>query len=311
MTTDKTLVESLLKSGIHWGHQRSRRHPKMAEYVWGCKANTDLLDLYQTASHLERAARFLHDVAAQGKTILWVGTKRPARESVEAAAQLVGMPRVTHRWIGGTLSNFGQVKKSVTKLLHYEDVLAKSESFPNYTKKELNTINKIVERLKKNVGGIRNLRYPIGALVLIDINKEHSALKEAKQVGLPTVALVDTNCDPSYVNYVIPGNDDAPRAIKCVVEFLAQAAKAGVEVAVNKQTAHEEALEAGTASQDPALTLIELQEEEEGPQRKVGGNAKPGVKKAGLDDEGRARQRVSRPIKARPFAGPKRADSKG
>ena len=192
----------------------------MDPYIWGSKNNVSLIDVSKTAYQLEKAAKFLESIAAEGKTILWVGTKKPAQDVISSVATALNMPSVTHRWIGGTLSNYSQVTKSRTKLLHYEDVLAKAEKYPFYTKKEFNVIQKAVERLKKNVGGIRSLTWPVAAIVLVDILKERSALKEAARMGVPVVALVDTNADPSLVDYVIPGNDDAPRAIKLVVDYL-------------------------------------------------------------------------------------------
>lgn len=224
----RSFFESLIKSGIHWGHQKSRRNPKMDPYIWGSKNNVSLIDVSKTAHQLEKAAAFLKSVAAEGKPILWVGTKKPAQAIVQSVAMNLNLPYVTHRWIGGTLSNYSQVTKSRTKLLHYEDVLARSEKFPFYTKKELNVIQKAVERLQKNVGGIRSLVWPVGAIIVVDILKERSAVKEAARMGVPIVALVDTNADPSLIDYVIPGNDDAPRAIKLVIDFLSQAVSEGL-----------------------------------------------------------------------------------
>lgn len=217
----------LVKAGVHFGHQTSRWVPKMEPYIWGVKNKVHLIDVSKTAHQLERSAQFLKGVAASGKQILWVGTKKSARDIIQSTATQVDMPFVNHRWVGGTLSNFGQVKKSVTRLLHFEDVLEKSEKYPHYTKKELSEIQKNVERLKSIVGGIRKLNWPIGAIVLVDVNKEHSALREAVSVGVPVVALVDTNADPSNVDYVIPGNDDAPRAIKVILDYLAAAVEEG------------------------------------------------------------------------------------
>jgi len=256
----------LIQSGVHFGHQKSRWCPKMAPYIWGHKNGVHLIDVSKVAIQLERAAKFLEGIASEGKTILWVGTKKPAQNTITAAATSVEMPYVTHRWIGGTLSNFSQVKKSVTKLLHYEDVLARSEKFPHYTKKELNTIHKSVERLKKNVGGITKLTWPVGALVIVDVRKEQSALKEASRMGIPVVALVDTNNDPSMVDFVIPGNDDAPRAIKEVVEYLTQATARGVEVAKAAKIApaRDEAMPAEVSVEQMRLTMEEEEEARRG-----------------------------------------------
>lgn len=217
----------LVRLGAHFGHIKSRLHPKMNRYVWGVKNNVNLIDVSKTAQQAETAAKFLESVAQEGKTILWVGTKKAAQAAIFEAAELTKCAHVNHRWVGGTLSNFSQVKKSVTKLLHYEDILAKSEKNPFYTKKELNSFNKMVDRLEKSIGGIRTLTWPVGAIVLVDVMKERSALNEAASMGVPVVALVDTNCDPSLVNHVIPVNDDSARVIKMVVDYLAQAVVKG------------------------------------------------------------------------------------
>ncbi len=220
---------ALIKAGVHFGHQKTRWCPKMAPYIWGYKNNIHLIDVAKTAMQMDKAAQFLQGMAAEGKTILWVGTKKAAQESIYTTATSLSLPYVNHRWIGGTLSNNSQVKKSVTKLLHYEDIISKSEQFPHYTKKEFSIFQKIVDRLNKNVGGIRGLTWPVGAVVIVDVNKEHSALKEAARMGIPVVALVDTNSDPSLIDYVIPANDDAPRSIKLIIDYLSDAVRKGQE----------------------------------------------------------------------------------
>jgi len=227
----------LVKAGVHFGHQTSRWNPKMAPYIWGFKNKVHLIDVSKTAYQLESAAKFLESTVADGKTVLWVGTKKPAQKIIESVAHTLDMPYVSHRWIGGTLSNFEQVKKARTKLLHYEDVLAKSEKTPYHTKKELVVFQKVVDRLEKSVGGIRNLKWPIGAIVIIDAGKEYSALREANAMGVPVVALVDTNCDPSLVDYVIPANDDAVSSIQVITDYLAQAVEKGRLVAAKKAEA--------------------------------------------------------------------------
>jgi small subunit ribosomal protein S2 len=217
----------LIRLGAHFGHIKSRLHPKMQRYVWGVKNNVNLIDVSKTAQQVGVAAQFLESVAKDGKNILWVGTKKAAQDAVFEAAGLTKAAYVNHRWVGGTLSNFSQVKKSVTKLLHYEDILSKADKNPFYTKKEMNSFNKMVDRLEKNIGGIKTLTWPVGAIVLVDVMKERSALHEAAAIGVPVVALVDTNSDPSLVNYVIPVNDDSARVIKVVVDYLAQAVVRG------------------------------------------------------------------------------------
>lgn len=220
----------LVKAGVHFGHQSSRWCPRMAPYIWGKKNGVHLIDVSKTAHQLEKAAKFLETAASQGQTILWVGTKKPAQSGIKQAAGVCGMPSVTHRWIGGTLTNNVQVKKSITKYLHLGDVLKKSDT-AHYTKKELNSYQKRFDRLGKNVGGIVKMKWPIGALVVIDVKKEQSVIREAAVMGIPVIGLVDTNSDPLNVTYVIPGNDDAPRSINVITEYLAAAVQRGKEMA--------------------------------------------------------------------------------
>ena len=259
-------IRKLIESGVHFGHQTSRWCPKMAPYIWGHKGTTHLIDVSKTAQGLERSARFVEQVASEGKTILWVGTKKSAYDVVERVAKKLGMPYVNHRWIGGMLSNHVQVKKSITKLLHYEDVIARASEYPFYTKKEINVINKMVDRLKKNVGGIREMRWPVGAIVIVDVEKESAALKEAAVMGVPVVGIVDTNGDPSLVDYVIPGNDDAVQSVSLLIDYLADAAARGKEKAKDVVVSHED-----MAVQEEAAGLLQLQaagEEEEAASKK-------------------------------------------
>src|SRR5438477_5713866 len=227
----KELFGELVKAGVHFGHQKSRWCPKMEPYIWGYKNKVHLIDVSKTASQLDKAEKFLESVAAQGKTILWVGTKKAASSSIKDMALKLNMPYVNHRWLGGTLLNFSQVKKSLTRLLHYEDILAKAEENPFYTKKELNIFKKSIEKLEKTVGGIRKLTLPIGAVVVVDVNKEQSAVKEACAMGVPVVGFVDTNSDPSLVDLVIPANDDSPQAISLILNYLIAAVEKGKDLA--------------------------------------------------------------------------------
>lgn len=254
----------LAQAGAHFGHQTSRWNPKMASYIWGQRNGVHLIDVSKTASQLEKAAQFLESMAAQGKQILWVGTKKPAQSVINRVGSTLKMPNVTYRWIGGTLTNNSQVRKSITRLMHYEDILDKAADFP-HTKKELGTIQKAAERLNKNVGGIRTLRWPVGAVVLVDVRKEQTALREAAAMGIPVVALVDTNGDPSLVSYVIPGNDDSPKAIELIVSYLGQAAEQGLAKAANQKLQREEAetLAAMEATPEEVVAQLRSFEEEE------------------------------------------------
>jgi small subunit ribosomal protein S2 len=271
--------KELVKAGVHFGHQASRWVPKMDPYIWGVKNKVHLIDVSKTAHQLEKASLFLQEVAAQGKQILWVGTKKPARAIVKQAAITFDMPYVDYRWIGGTLSNYGQVKKSVTRLLHFEDVISKSESYPNYTKKELNSIRKNADRLEAIVGGIKTLKWPLGAIVIVDVNREQSALKEAASVGLPIVALVDTNADPSLVDYVIPANDDAPRSIGVIIDYLKQAVEKGVQKKAAQKDAAQQAQKKVEAAPEKAVKA-EPKKKEVSVAKKEAAPAKPAAKAA-------------------------------
>lgn len=249
-------LKQLIEQGVHYGHKTSYWSPLMEPYIWGHKNKVHLIDVSKTAVMLERSADFLKAMVAEGKSIMWVGTKRPAREIIKRIGTELNQPYVTHRWIGGTLTNYSQVKKSVTKLLHFEDILAKAESSnSHYTKKELNKLQKIVTRLRANIGGISSFRWPVGALVVVDVKKEHSAIKEASVMGIPVVALVDTNSNPELVDYIIPGNDDAPKSINIIMDYLAQAVKAGVAASKTKAPVVEEAIAEEVTTAPDVLSL--------------------------------------------------------
>lgn len=234
--------QDLVKAGVHFGHQSSRWCPRMAPYIWGQLGGIHLINVAKTAVQLEKAAKFIENTMAEGKTVMWLGTKKPAQTIMTEAAQAVGMPYITHRWIGGTLTNNSQVRKSVTKYLHLKDVIAKADR-TRYTKKEFSVFQKMVSRLEKNIGGIVNMAWPIGAMVVVDVRKEYSAVKEAMTLGIPVVALVDTNCDPLGIDYVIPANDDSPKAIKIIIDYLQAAAGRGKATAdAKKAEAEQEAL---------------------------------------------------------------------
>lgn len=266
----KELFGELVKAGVHFGHQKSRWCPKMEPYIWGYKNKVHLINVSLTASQLEKAEKFLESVAAEGKSILWVGTKKAASKTIEEIGNRLHQPFVNHRWLGGTLLNWSQVKKSLTRLLHYEDVLAKSESNPFYTKKELNLYKKTADKLEKTVGGIRKLTLPVGAIVVVDVTKEQSAVKEAVLMGVPVVAIVDTNSDPSGVSVVVPGNDDSPQAIGLLLNHMADAVLRGKEAATRnakeasdaqvKKAGKDVAVEEAPSDVEIALQQLDAQE---------------------------------------------------
>ncbi|MFH1461729.1 MAG: 30S ribosomal protein S2 [bacterium] len=212
-------LKDLLKAGVHFGHKTSRWSPKMRPFIWGSKNKVHLIDIAKTAFLLERAGKYLKDVTSQGKSVLFVGTKKAAQKTINDIATRLNEPFVTNRWIGGTLTNFEQVKKAITRLLHFQDIVKKPTE--HYKKKELSTIQKEIERLEKNIGGILNLSFPPGAIILVDAKKEKSAIHEAINSNIPVIAMVDTNTDPTGINFVIPANDDSPRSITFILEYLA------------------------------------------------------------------------------------------
>lgn len=200
---------------------------------------------------MEYAGKKLKKLTSSGKSILWVGTKKPAQAIIEKAAKDLNMPFVVNRWIGGTLSNYAQVKKAITRLLHLRDILKKPATF--YKKKELVMLQKQLARLERNVGGIIDLEFPPAAIVVVDAKKEHSAVKEAFGTKIPVIALVDTNTDPSFVSCVIPGNDDSPKSINLVIEYLVKYAADGQKVAkeTKKAKLEEEAAKKKSAPEKP------------------------------------------------------------
>jgi small subunit ribosomal protein S2 len=235
-------LKQMLAAGVHFGHKTSRWSPKMRPYIWGAKNRVHLIDVSKTAFLLERAGNFLKEVSSTGGKFLIVGTKKPAQAIVQRVATSVHMPFVIHRWVGGTLSNYEQVKKAVTRLLHMRDVLQKSAG--QYKKKEISMIQKEIARLEKNVGGIIDFEYPPAAVIIVDVKKEHSALQEAQRLNIPVIALVDTNTDPSGVTHVIPANDDSPKSITFILDYLEGRIKEGLkeyETAKAKVKAEQEA----------------------------------------------------------------------
>ncbi|HSW75757.1 MAG TPA: 30S ribosomal protein S2 [Candidatus Saccharimonadales bacterium] len=239
----------LIDVGLHFGHQKSRWCPKMKPYIWGHRGGVHLIDISKTAYALQKTGSFLESVVARGETVLWVGTKKTAKDTIAQVGQATGMPYVDYRWVGGTITNYNQVKKAVTKLLHFEDVIERStkENSP-YTKKEVVRFQKLAERLRRSVGGLKALTPNIGAIVLIDVRKEQTALLEAAASGVPVVALVDTNSDPSGVQYVIPGNDDSAKGIAFVLNYLQESVQKGLAKKAETMKNAKNAIEAQRAA---------------------------------------------------------------
>lgn len=219
-------LEELLKAGAHFGHLTRRWHPKMSPYIFAAKGKRHIFDLVKTKELLTGACNFLEEVALRGEKIIFVGTKRQAQPIVEAAAKESGALFVTRRWLGGTLTNFESIKKNIDRLKELEEGL-KTGKFNHYTKRERLEIKRKILKLENLVGGIRELTQLPGALFLVDSRREKTALREANRCGIPVVALIDSNCDPSPVDYPIPGNDDAASAVEIIVKAVAKAVKSG------------------------------------------------------------------------------------
>jgi len=222
-------MKELLEAGVHFGHQTKRWDPKMKPYIFGARNGIYIIDLQQTVKLLDVAYEFIRDTVTKGEKILFIGTKRQAQEGIYEEATRCGMFYVNHRWLGGTLTNFQTIQKSINKLKELEG-LEKNEAFQRLPKKEILSLQKQGSKLNKYLGGIKDMnRFP-GALFIVDPKRERIAVSEARKLGVPTVAIVDTNCDPDEINYVIPGNDDAIRAIRLFASKIADAAIEGKRV---------------------------------------------------------------------------------
>ena len=231
-------MRELLESGVHFGHQTRRWNPKMKPYVFGARNGIYIIDLQKTVDSARAACTFASSVTAEGKKVLFVGTKKQAKEVVEEEAKRSGMYHVTNRWLGGMLTNYQTVKASIDRLKKIE-ALKNSPEWTEVPKKEQSRYDRELDKLQKSLGGIQEMKKLPGAIFVIDTEKEHIAIKEAKKLGIPTIAVVDTNCDPSNINYVIPGNDDAIRSIRLFARLIADSCLEGVKTYQEKLRAQE------------------------------------------------------------------------
>jgi small subunit ribosomal protein S2 len=215
-------MKSLLESGVHFGHQTKRWDPRMKRYIFAERNGIHIIDLQKTIGSIKEAYDLIREQVKSGKSILFVGTKKQAQQAIEREAQRCGMYYVSNRWLGGMLTNFATIKKSIHRLKKI-DKMEIDGTFENLTKKEVSRLNKERMKLEKNLGGIKDMKDLPGAVFIIDTRKEAIAVAEAKRVGIPIVAVVDTNCDPTDIDYPIPGNDDAIRAISLFTKVIADA----------------------------------------------------------------------------------------
>jgi len=229
-------MKLLLEAGVHFGHQTNKWNPKMKPYIFGARNNIYIIDLQQTVGLFQTAYNFVIDTASQGKEVLFVGTKKQSQEAIKEEAMRCGMPYINQRWLGGMLTNFITIKKSIDRL-NTLTAMFNDDSIKAFPKKEITKLQKEKEKLENVLGGIRNMKSQPAAVFIVDPNREHITVNEAKKLRIPLVAIVDTNCDPDGIDYVIPGNDDAIRAIKLFTSKFADAVLEGKKRFEEKLTA--------------------------------------------------------------------------
>jgi small subunit ribosomal protein S2 len=228
-------MKQLLEAGVHFGHQTRRWNPKMAKYIFTERNGIYIIDLQKTVRKVEEAYNFVRELSSQGKKILFVGTKKQAQEAVREEAERCGMFYVNQRWLGGTLTNFKTIQKRIARLLEIERMEAEG-TFDLLPKKEVILLRKEQERLEKFLGGIKGMTELPAAMFVIDPRKERIAVSEGRKLGIPIVAIVDTNCDPDEIDYVIPGNDDAIRAVRLLTSKMADAVLEGAPQEPEEET---------------------------------------------------------------------------
>ncbi len=229
-------MKELLEAGVHFGHQTKRWNPKMKEYIFGERNGIYIIDLQKTLKMFKEASKYVTDLALDGKTILFVGTKRQAQDAIAEEATRCGMFYINQRWLGGLLTNWTTVQKSVKRLQELDE-MATDGRYELMTKKEVIKLERERKHLQANLAGIKNMRRLPDALFVVDSNNETIAVKEARKLGIPVVAVVDTNCDPTLVDYIIPGNDDALRAIRLFTSKVADSIVEGAQMGGDKEQA--------------------------------------------------------------------------
>ena len=247
-------MKQLLEAGVHFGHQTRRWDPKMAEYIFQARNGIHIIDLQKTSKKLDEAYSFVKEQAEEGKTVLFVGTKKQAQECMKEAALKCGMFYVDQRWLGGMLTNFGTIQTRIQRLKDLEK-MEEDGTFEVLPKKEVILLKKEMAKLERNLGGIKDMNELPGVIFLVDPKKEKIAILEAKKLGIPVVGLVDTNCNPEELDYPIPGNDDAIRAVKLIADVMANAViegKQGESFEAEEQTAEagEESIEEVVANEE-------------------------------------------------------------
>jgi len=261
----KITMKEMLESGVHFGHQTNRWNPKMKPYIYTARNGIYIIDLQQTVGLFDSAYKYIVDMVASGKELLFVGTKKQAQESIKAEAERCKMPYINQRWLGGMLTNFTTIKKSIDRL-NTLDGMFEDESVHAFTKKEILGFQREREKFQKVLGGIREMKNLPGGIFIIDPKKEIIAVKEGKKLGIPIIAVVDTNCDPDDIDYIIPGNDDAIRAIKLFSLKMAEAVLDGkkkleemIQAESDKEQKEDTEIEANGEDIDIDLDIPEIE----------------------------------------------------
>ncbi|MBI4652346.1 30S ribosomal protein S2, partial [Candidatus Desantisbacteria bacterium] len=251
-------MKQLLEAGVHFGHQTRRWNPKMAKYIFGERNGIYIINLQKTVNKIKEAYKFAKTITSEGQVILFVGTKKQAQSSIAEEAERSKMFYVNSRWLGGTLTNFRTIRLSVSRLKEIEE-MESSGLFEQMSKKEVSRLTKEKGKLQKNLGGIKNMDKLPGAICVIDLKKEKIAVSEARKLGIKVIGIVDTNCDPDEVDYIIPGNDDAIRAIKLLISIFANAAIEGQSIYEANKAAKEEE-DRASKEVKPVVSLSSIEE---------------------------------------------------
>ena len=254
-------MKQLLEAGVHFGHQTRRWNPKMKPYIFGARNGIYIIDLQKTVRLFHAAYQFMLETASAGETVLFVGTKQQARDTIQEEAQRCNMYYINHRWLGGMLTNFKTIKMRIDRLKEL-DAMIEDGSINRFPKKEILNLQNEREKLEKNLGGIKHMTRLPGALFVVDTQRERIGVAEANRLGIPVIAVVDTNCDPDAIDYVVPGNDDAIRAIRLITAKMADACLLGRERYGEMQQAHQDK-DLGEMEEVPAGKM--LSEEKGGP----------------------------------------------
>jgi small subunit ribosomal protein S2 len=288
-------VRDLLEAGLHFGHQTKRWNPKMKRYIFDKRNGIHIIDLSKSLILLESALDFLEDVVAGGDSVLFVGTKKQARDIIGETAQACGQHFISHRWLGGSLTNTVTIRRSVKRMTEIEAMLADDERKPK-SKKELAKLNREVTKFRRNLGGIAAMDKMPGALFVVDINRESIAVAEANRLDIPVVAIVDTNCDPDPIDYVVPGNDDAIRAIQLICKVVSERIQVGVTAYEKKaaEIAKQKEAERAEAEALKALQNKEAKEAQAKAKKEADAKAKEAAKGAKAEAKKKAEAKAAK-----------------